>query len=164
ESTEDWPAWQKVAVGALGATSLMSTIALIGAAADDEGDGPDGDGSDTNSGNTVSDSGDGSDSGDSDSGDSNSGDSNSGSSANARKGQGYVEERKDELLVLVTLDDYDGAGSVDSLARDYPVRDSYYHELMAEHPDVIAAANETIEGATLVERLNRLMVVHLFAE
>lgn len=166
ESTEDWPAWQKVAVGSLGATSLMSTIALIGAAADDD---PDDDGPVTNSGNTVSDSGGGSDSGDSNSGDSNSGDSNSGdsnsdSNGNARKGQGYVEELKDELLMLVNVGDFGGGSgdSVDSLAVEYPVLASYYRELIAEHPEVIDATNENVQGATLVERLNRVMVAHLF--
>ena len=204
ESTEDWPAWQKASVGSLGAMSLLATISMIGASAND-GDADGDDGSDTDSGNTVSDSGDGSDSGGSDSGgsdsgDSNSGDSNSGgsnsgdsnsdgsdsgdsntsdsnsggsdsgnssdSNANARKGQGYVEELKDELLLLVNLDGYAGydGASVDSLARDYPVLASYYRELIEEHPEVINAANETIAGATLVERLNRLMLVHLFGE
>ncbi len=137
ESTEDWPAWQKVSVGSLGAVSVLSTIALIGVSTNDGGDG-----SESNSDNADSDSG-----------------------GNARKGQGYVEELKNELLLVVNLGRADSTRSVndiDALARDYPVLASYYRELISEHPEVIDAVDEKIAGDTLVERLNRVMMVHLF--
>lgn len=159
ESTDDWPAWKKISAGSLSALSLLVTLASIEGAED----------GDSNSSETDS----GTDSGDSDTSndsgsDSDSGDSNSDSGDNNQKAQGYVEELKDDLLSFMA---YAAEHAVEYnteefqrtlLANEYPVLNDYYGELERYHPEVIAAVNERLDGGTQIDRLNRLMVVHLF--
>lgn len=140
ESTKDWPAWQKASVGVLGASSILVTIAAIGLSNAD---------SDTNGGEG----------------------SESDSNGNDNKGQGYVEELKDELLVFVgeasrmLIDEHATDEEILSrLGTVYPVVTAYYSELIENHPEVVAAMNDSVEGTTTIDRLNKVMMVHLFSK
>lgn len=172
ESTDDWPAWQKISAGSLSSLSLLVTLAALGG--DDDGDGG-GSASETDSSNdSGTDSGDSNssnDSGsDSDSGDSESGESNSENSGNDRKAQGYVEELKDDLLSFLgyaaehaTQFETEEEQRV-VLEEEFPVLNDYYRELETRHPEVISTLNDKISGGTQIDRLNQLMVIHLFEE
>ncbi len=142
ESTKDWPAWKQVGVGILAASSVLTTIAVIGI------------------GNAETDSG-GNNEGSSE------GSSDNSSEGNPNKGQGFVEEVRDELLVFVANPVvYEQSESdleaIARYAKDYPALMSYYRDLHERHPEVIAAADQSIDGATLIDRLNTVMLVHLF--
>ena len=159
QSTQDWPAWQKVAVGVLGSTSILATVAVIGAASAGSNDGS----SDNNNSGS-------SDGGSSESGSNSDGSSESDSNSNQKKGQGHVEELTDELLVFVNsageLARLGGGGqeTIEKLVDEYPVLMNYYLELIVDHPEVIEEIDRTVEGETLVDRLNAVMLVHLFSE
>ncbi|MCB0719353.1 MAG: hypothetical protein KDD65_12975 [Bacteroidetes bacterium] len=139
ESTNDWPVWQKVAVASIGASSLLVTLASVGLA-----------------------------NADSETGESQSGNGNFGGDG-ARKSQGYVEELTDELLAFVqesrrlTQAAPTDTLSLESMAAEFPVLADYYSDLLENHPEVIAEVDLKMEGATRLDRLNSLMLVHLFA-
>lgn len=141
ESTEDWPAWQKISAGSLSAVSLLATLAGLGAS------------------NADSDGGGGSES-----------DGSEGSSDNEQKMQGYAEELKDELLAVVAHSaELIVAGATDdhalaSIEEDYPLLANYYRDLIQNHHLVIEAVNDKIVGPTIVHRLNDLMLIHFFDE
>lgn len=139
ESTADWPAWQKASLGTLAVGSLLATIATIGLA-----------------------------NADSEVGESNTQNANVQAMEKVRKGQGYVEELKDELLVFVNeanqfTDAFEtDQEALDALSQEYPVLFSYYRELTQDHPEVISEINRVVAGNTLIDRLNTVMMAHLF--
>ena len=139
ESTADWPAWQKASVGTLAVGSVLATIVTIGLANADSETGE----SDTQNANVQA-------------------------WGKERKGQGYVEELKDELLIFVNeashlINAYETEQeALDALSQDYPVLISYYRELTLDHPEIINEVNQNVEGETLIDRLNTVMMAHLF--
>ncbi len=139
ESTADWPAWQKASLGTLAVGSLLATIATIGIA-----------------------------NADSEVGESNTQNANVQGMGKDRKGQGYVEELKDELLIFVneanqfTNTFETDQETLEALSQEYPVLYSYYIELILEHPEVISEINRVVAGNTLIDRLNTVMMAHLF--
>lgn len=139
ESTADWPAWQKASLGTLAVGSVLATIATIGLA-----------------------------NADSETGESNTQNANIQALGKDRKGQGYVEELKDELLVFVNeanhfTDTFEtDQEALNALSQEYPVLFSYYRELMQDHPEVIREVNRVVAGNTLIDRLNTVMMAHLF--
>jgi hypothetical protein len=149
ESTADWPDWQKVALGVLAGTSVLSTILTIGL-----------NNSESNAGESDSEQGGG--------GINDEGPGEQGAGALNRKAQGYIEELKDELLIIVqeskrlTENDQSDEEAMAALAEDYPVLMNYYRELSLHHPEVIKEANRLIEGDNTIDRLNTVMMVHLF--